>query len=83
MSDLLGNPPVEISASEIVEDLLEDISAQEETLVIEATEIIEVAIELGDAAIEPITWVAELENDTTTEPLRPKHATDDSDYLHP
>ncbi len=76
VSDLLGNAPVETSAAEIVEDLLEDISAQEGTLVLKATEIIEVAIELGDATIEPITWVAELENDTAIDPLSPKHTTD-------
>ena len=66
-SDLLGNPPVEISAEEIVEDLLEDISAQEGTLTLEATEIIEVAIASNGAGMEPITWVAELEDNTTTD----------------
>lgn len=69
VSDLLGNAPVEISASEIVEDLLEDISAQEGTLILEATEIIEVAIASDGVGMEPITWVAELE-DTTTAPRR-------------
>ncbi|MBM0743237.1 Ycf66 family protein [Phormidium sp. CLA17] len=73
--NLLGNAPVEISAEEIVEDLLEDISVQEGTLTLEATEIIEVAIELGDATIDPITWVAELENDTAPESFLPKHIT--------
>jgi len=63
----LGNPPVEISAEEIVEDLLEDISAQEGTLTLEATEIIEVAIASDGAGMEPITWVAELEDNTTTD----------------
>ncbi len=66
MSDLLGNAPVKISAEEIVEDLLEDISAQEGTLILEATEIIEVAIASDGVEMEPITWVAELEDNTTT-----------------
>jgi hypothetical protein len=86
VSDLLGNAPVETSAAEIVEDLLEDISAQEGTLVIEATEIIEVAISPDDASgMEPITWVAELENDTANdtaiEPSSPTRAADNSEHL--
>jgi hypothetical protein len=74
--DLLGNAPVEVSAEEIVEELLEDISAQEESLVLEAiaiepTEIIEVAIAPDSVVIEPITWVAELENDPAIETISP------------
>ncbi|MEX0271251.1 Ycf66 family protein [Leptolyngbyaceae cyanobacterium UHCC 1019] len=80
VSDLLGNAPVETSAAEIVEDLLEDIFAQEESLVIEPTEVIEVAIELSDAVIEPITWAAELEDNTAIDPM--PSATDNSQHLH-
>jgi len=82
VSELLGNAPVETSAAEIVEDLLEDISVQEGTLVIEATEFIEVAIESNDGLMEPLTWVVELENDTATKPLLPKRAVDNSEHLH-
>jgi hypothetical protein len=78
VSDLLGNAPVETSAAEIVEDLLEDIFAQEVTLIIEPTEVIEVAIDLNDATIEPITWAAELEDDPATAPLPTPPPTDNS-----
>lgn len=81
-SDLLGNPPVEISAEEIVEDLLEDISAQEGTLTLKATEIIEVMIEPGDISIDPITWVAELEDDTAIAFQSSPHTTDNSEHSH-
>ncbi len=82
VSDLLGNAPVEISAEEIVEDLLQDISAQEGTLTLKATEVIEVAIEPGDISINPITWVAELEDDTAIDFQSPPHTTDNSEHSH-